>query len=87
MAGRTRSKLKQIIPPLGFFRAWIMKVFSLLISIKVHILTVTTGFFIFDMISQSTWSHVIISIALGNVVISVVEVYKDQTDEEVNLPK
>lgn len=55
-----------------------MKIVSLFVSVKVHILTVTTLLLLFDEIGQGTWERVIIAIALGNIVISSVEVYKDK---------
>lgn len=72
------NKILRALPSVVFFRKILQKALSLFVSLKVHILTVTTVLLVVDKISETTWATVTMSIALGRIVVQGIAINKNK---------
>lgn len=66
------NKALRVVPGLSFWQGFLAKLISLIVSLKVHILVTATWLLYIGKISDTVWSTVIVSIALGRIVVQSV---------------
>jgi hypothetical protein len=67
----------------AFFRAWLVKFFSLLVSLKVMLLTLTTILLLDGKITESSWTKVIIALAAARIAVQTVNAVKNRVTNEL----